>query len=101
MAVSSDREDQVKHEQNRARECPAGSRAERSGRGHRRGAGPSKVMGYRAGGAGFRDCAGLALAAIDEGIEAEDEARVARHDDVVALVRSWGGPDGLPMPRCG
>ncbi|HME22089.1 MAG TPA: CopG family ribbon-helix-helix protein [Acetobacteraceae bacterium] len=41
------------------------------------------------------------LAAIDEGIEAADEARVARHDDVVALVRSWGGPNGLPMPRCG
>jgi predicted transcriptional regulator len=41
------------------------------------------------------------LAAIDEGIKAADEGRVAAHDDVVAWVRSWGGPDEAPMPKCG
>jgi predicted transcriptional regulator len=41
------------------------------------------------------------LAAIDEGIKAADEGRVGTHDDVAAWVRSWGGPDELPMPKCG
>jgi predicted transcriptional regulator len=41
------------------------------------------------------------LAAIDAGIESADAGRVIGHDDVVAWVKSWGGPDELPMPRCG
>ena len=40
------------------------------------------------------------LAAIDEGIKAADDGRVVAHEDVVAWVRSWGGPDELPMPKC-
>ena len=41
------------------------------------------------------------LAAIDEGIKAADEGRVAAHEDVAAWVKSWGAPDELPMPKCG
>ncbi|HZL00919.1 MAG TPA: CopG family ribbon-helix-helix protein [Caulobacteraceae bacterium] len=40
------------------------------------------------------------LAAIEEGIRAADEGHVVAHDEVVAWVRSWGGPDELPMPKC-
>jgi predicted transcriptional regulator len=40
------------------------------------------------------------LAAIDEGIKAADDGRVVAHEDVVAWVRSWGGADELPMPKC-
>lgn len=40
------------------------------------------------------------LAAIDEGIKAADEGRVAAHEDVAAWVESWGRPDELPMPKC-
>jgi predicted transcriptional regulator len=41
------------------------------------------------------------VAAIDEGIRAADEGRVAEHDDVAAWVASWGGPDEKPTPKCG
>lgn len=41
------------------------------------------------------------LSAIDDGLKAADEGRVATHEDVVAWVRSWGRPDELPMPKCG
>lgn len=40
------------------------------------------------------------LAAIDEGLRAADAGRVVAHEDVVAWVQSWGGPDELPMPKC-
>jgi predicted transcriptional regulator len=40
------------------------------------------------------------LAAIDEGIRAADEGRVANHEDVVAWVRSWGQPSELAPPKC-
>lgn len=40
------------------------------------------------------------LAAIDEGIGAADEGRVAAHEDVVAWVQSWGQANELPMPKC-
>ena len=40
------------------------------------------------------------LAAIDEGIKAAGEGRVAAHADVAAWVQSWGSPDELPMPKC-
>lgn len=39
-------------------------------------------------------------AAIDEGIRAADQGRVAEHDDVAAWVASWDGPDEKPMPKC-
>jgi len=39
-------------------------------------------------------------AAIDEGIRAADQGRVAKHDDVAAWVASWGSPDEKPMPKC-
>jgi predicted transcriptional regulator len=39
-------------------------------------------------------------AAIDEGIRAADEGRVAEHDDVAAWVASWGQPDEKPTPKC-
>jgi len=38
------------------------------------------------------------LAAIDEGIAAADAGDLVDHEDVVAWVRSWDGPDELPMP---
>jgi predicted transcriptional regulator len=41
------------------------------------------------------------LAAIDEGIRAADAGRVASHEDVVAWVTSWDGPNELPAPECG
>ncbi len=41
------------------------------------------------------------LTAIDEGIKAADEGRVAAHEDVVAWVRSWGQPSELPPPGLG
>lgn len=41
------------------------------------------------------------LAAIEEGIKSADEGRIAPHEDVVAWVRSGGGPDELPMPKSG
>jgi predicted transcriptional regulator len=40
------------------------------------------------------------LAAIDEGIRAADEGRVARHEDVLAWVRSWDQPGELAQPKC-
>jgi predicted transcriptional regulator len=40
------------------------------------------------------------LAAIDAGIAAADAGRVVAHEDVVAWVQSWGGPDELPRPEC-
>jgi len=40
------------------------------------------------------------LAAIDEGLRAADEGRVARHEDVVAWIRSWGQPGELAPPKC-
>jgi predicted transcriptional regulator len=40
------------------------------------------------------------LAAIDEGIRAADEGRVASHEDVVAWVRSWDQDDELAPPEC-
>jgi predicted transcriptional regulator len=40
------------------------------------------------------------LAAIDEGVKAADEGRVASHEDVVAWVRSWGQPGELAPPKC-
>ncbi len=39
------------------------------------------------------------LAAIDEGIKAADAGQVLPHEDVVAWVKSWDGPDELPMPE--
>ncbi len=39
-------------------------------------------------------------AAIDEGIAAADQGRVAEHDDVAAWVASWDSPDEKPMPKC-
>jgi predicted transcriptional regulator len=39
------------------------------------------------------------LAAIDEGIQAADAGQVVPHEDVVAWVKSWDGPDELPMPE--
>jgi predicted transcriptional regulator len=39
-------------------------------------------------------------AAIDEGIRAADQGRVAEHDDVAAWVASWDSPDEKPMPKC-
>jgi predicted transcriptional regulator len=41
------------------------------------------------------------LAAIDEGIKAADEGRVAAHADIDAWVKSWDEPDEKPMPECG
>ena len=41
------------------------------------------------------------LAAIDEGLKAADEGRVVPHEDVAAWVKSWGGPNELPMPKSG
>jgi predicted transcriptional regulator len=41
------------------------------------------------------------IAAIDEGIRAADEGRVAEHDDVAAWVASWDGPNEKPTPKCG
>jgi predicted transcriptional regulator len=41
------------------------------------------------------------LAAIDEGVKAADEGRVAPHDQVAAWVRSWDTPNELPAPECG
>ncbi len=41
------------------------------------------------------------LAAIGEGIRAADEGRLVAHEDVVAWVKSWDGPDELPTPKCG
>jgi predicted transcriptional regulator len=41
------------------------------------------------------------LAAIDEGIGDADAGRVVAHDDVVAWIKSWDGPDELPTPECG
>jgi predicted transcriptional regulator len=41
------------------------------------------------------------LAAIDEGLRAADEGRVVGHEEVEAWVRSWGGPNELPTPKCG
>ena len=38
------------------------------------------------------------LAAIDEGLDAAEAGRVARHEDVLEWVRSWGQPDELPPP---
>lgn len=40
------------------------------------------------------------LAAIDEGLRAADEGRVASHEDVTAWVRSWGQPGELAPPKC-
>ncbi|MGH7074740.1 MAG: CopG family ribbon-helix-helix protein [Stellaceae bacterium] len=40
------------------------------------------------------------LAAIDEGLKAADEGRVVAHEDVAAWVRSWGGPNEQPKPKC-
>ena len=40
------------------------------------------------------------VAAIDEGIRAADEGRIASHEDVVAWVRSWGRPGELAPPVC-
>jgi len=40
------------------------------------------------------------LAAIDEGVGAADEGRVASHEDVTAWVRSWGQPGELAAPKC-
>ncbi len=39
-------------------------------------------------------------AAIDEGLRAADEGRVACHEDVVAWVRSWDQPGELDPPKC-
>ena len=39
-------------------------------------------------------------AAIDEGVGAADEGRVASHEDVTAWVRSWGQPGELAAPKC-
>ncbi|WP_158537286.1 CopG family ribbon-helix-helix protein [Humitalea rosea] len=41
------------------------------------------------------------LAAIDEGIKAAEDGRVASHEDVEAWVRSWGSPAERPAPKCG
>ncbi len=40
------------------------------------------------------------LAAIDEGIRAANEGRVATHEDVAAWVRSWDEPGELAPPQC-
>ncbi|HEY5072001.1 MAG TPA: CopG family ribbon-helix-helix protein [Caulobacteraceae bacterium] len=40
------------------------------------------------------------LAAIDEGLRAADEGRLASHDEVAAWVRSWDRADEKPMPKC-
>lgn len=39
--------------------------------------------------------------AIDEGLRAADDGQVVEHDDVVAWVASWDGPNEKPMPKCG
>ena len=39
------------------------------------------------------------LAAIDKDIRAADAARLVAHEDVVAWVASWDGPDELPIPE--
>jgi len=39
------------------------------------------------------------LAAIDEGIRAADEGRVAGHEEVVAWVRSWGQAGEIDPPK--
>ena len=39
-------------------------------------------------------------AAIEEGLRDADTGRVIAHDEVVAWVESWGGPDERPMPKC-
>lgn len=41
------------------------------------------------------------LAAIDDGIRAADEGRVADHADVGAWVDSWDSANGQPPPKCG
>jgi predicted transcriptional regulator len=41
------------------------------------------------------------LAEIDEGIRDADAGRVVPHEKVVAWIKSWDGPDELPMPECG
>ncbi len=38
--------------------------------------------------------------AINEGIAAADDNRIAGHDDIVAWVQSWDGPNELPTPSC-
>ncbi|HSU07392.1 MAG TPA: CopG family ribbon-helix-helix protein [Acetobacteraceae bacterium] len=41
------------------------------------------------------------LAAIDEGIKSADAGQLIAHEDVIAWVQSWGGPNELPTPKCG
>jgi len=41
------------------------------------------------------------LAAIDEGIRSADAGQLIAHEDVIAWVQSWGGPNELPTPKCG
>jgi predicted transcriptional regulator len=41
------------------------------------------------------------LAEIDEGIRDADAGRVVPHEKVVAWIKSWDGPEELPMPECG
>jgi predicted transcriptional regulator len=43
----------------------------------------------------------LQLAEIDEGIRDADAGRVVAHEKVVEWIKSWDGPDELPMPECG
>ncbi len=38
-------------------------------------------------------------AAIFDGLKDADEGRVVAHEDVVAWVRSWDGPNELPPPH--
>jgi predicted transcriptional regulator len=40
------------------------------------------------------------FAAVDEGIRAADAGRLVAHEDVVAWVASWDGPNERPMPKC-
>jgi predicted transcriptional regulator len=40
------------------------------------------------------------LAAIDEGLADADAGHVVPHDSVAEWVRSWGGPNELPPPKC-
>jgi predicted transcriptional regulator len=49
----------------------------------------------------FVDVQAWQLAAIDAGIASADAGRVVAHEDVAAWVRSWGGPDEMPAPKCG
>lgn len=41
------------------------------------------------------------VAAIEEGIAAADAGRMVGHEAVAEWVRSWGGPNELPPPKCG